>query len=503
MIRLRRKPGPPSTALPVAEDGPLDRLFAEQRRLHPAHSGVRLVASGTEAFALRALSARAAVRCLDLQYYIWHSDETGRYLAREVLHAADRGVRVRLLLDDMDARSRDTLLVALDEHPLIAIRVFNPFATRSGFLRTARELLSRGSRLNHRMHNKAWIADGRAALVGGRNIGDEYFSASSLVNFVDLDVLLAGPAVAETSRIFDRYWNSDSAVPIRNLRRLRVRRQSLAEADARVEAGRTVHVNEGYLGYLHESLQQQEIGSSVTQLAWSGDVHVIADDPRKALRRPSEIDPGVLHSIAGALEQAASQLRLISPYFVPGEAAAAQLARKASSGCDVAILTNSLAATDVAAVHSGYSKYRSKLLAAGVKLFELRPAPEQDDDADHHGPRMRLGSSRASLHTKAAILDGRRIFVGSFNLDPRSATLNCEMGVWIGDAAIAGQLQSLFEIGATPQRSYILRLDDRERLTWTDSVAGQVRVQHREPDASWGRRLVTWVLRHLPIESQL
>ncbi len=201
MIRAGLKPSTPTTAIPPDEGGGLDQLFAEQRHALAGQSGARLVAQGTDAFVLRALSARAAIRSLDLQYYIWHSDATGRYLAHEALAAADRGVRVRMLLDDMDARSRDGLLMALDQHPQIEIRLFNPFVTRSGVLRTLGELFSSGSRLNHRMHNKAWIADGRITLVGGRNIGDEYFAASSAVNFVDLDVILAGPVVEEATRV--------------------------------------------------------------------------------------------------------------------------------------------------------------------------------------------------------------------------------------------------------------------------------------------------------------
>src|SRR4051794_401134 len=228
-MRFRRKSKSVSTAIAARRETALDRWIADQCALNGSASGVRLVSEGTDAFALRALSARTATRSLDLQYYLWHSDITGQFLAHEVLLAADRGVRVRLLLDDMDARSRDAVLMALDQHPQIEIRLFNPFATRTGMLRTARELLSRGSRLNHRMHNKAWIADARLAIVGGRNIGDEYFAASRHVNFVDLDVALIGRAVQDTESMFDAYWNSASAVPITNLRRTRRNKLSLDE----------------------------------------------------------------------------------------------------------------------------------------------------------------------------------------------------------------------------------------------------------------------------------
>ncbi len=502
MIRFRSIKKTPSAALPVANDAPLDRLFAVERERWPGHSGVRLVPDGTDAFALRALSARAAVRSLDLQYYIWHSDSTGRYLAHEALLAADRGVRVRLLLDDMDARSRDVVLMALDQHPQIEVRLFNPFATRSGALRTLRELFSRGSRLNHRMHNKAWIADGRIALVGGRNIGDEYFAASENVNFVDLDVLLAGRAVEETERSFDAYWNCESAVPIARLRRAARNRMTLDEVRRLARDATAARANDEYVQRLLELPQIEQMVRGEYELSWSGGVTIIADDPRKAVKRAKDIGPGVLQSLTLAFEGAREELLLISPYFVPGAGGAQQLQRKAAT-TRVAVLTNSLAATDVAAVHSGYSRYRKALLQGGVRLFELKQAPEEEQGEGDRQPRMRIGSSKASLHTKAAIIDRQRTFVGSFNLDPRSATLNCEMGAWIEHPVIAAQMVALFELGALPQRSFAVTLDPAGHLVWAESVAGRTIQHDRDPHASWRRRLVTWLLRHLPIESQL
>lgn len=481
----------------------LDRLFAAQRRSLPEHSGVRLVTEGTDAFALRVLSARAAARSLDLQYYIWRSDATGRYLAHETLQAADRGVRVRLLLDDMDARSRDGILMGLDQHPLIEIRLFNPFRTRSGVLRTLIELFSRGSRLNHRMHNKAWIADGRIALVGGRNIGDEYFAASEGVNFVDLDVLLAGPAVAATTSSFDAYWNSASAVPITRLRRTARNRLTLQAVRELLLHSLTAYESNDYVRLLRESSQIDSLLAGRHELTWSAGVRIVADDPAKALKRAHDIEPGVVQSIMLAFERARLELLLISPYFVPGAVGARQLGHKASQNMAVSVLTNSLAATDVAAVHSGYSRYRRGLLQAGVRLFELKPAPDDDAGEGDGHVRMRLGSSKASLHTKAAIIDGERLFVGSFNLDPRSATLNCEMGVWIDDRSLAAQMQAVFAAGSAPQHCFAITLDDDGALLWTEQRAGKIFQYRSDPHASWGRRLVTSLLRFLPIESQL
>lgn len=500
VIRFGRQPPAASHAIVPGDDAVLDRLFAASRLAHPGQSGVRLVSAGIEAFALRALSARAATRSLDLQYYIWHDDATGRYLASEALAAADRGVRVRLLLDDMDARQRDDVLIALDQHPYIEVRLFNPFRTRSGLLRTLGEVFSRGSRLNHRMHNKAWIADGRLALVGGRNIGDEYFSASDGVNFVDLDVLLAGDAVDATASSFDAYWNSGSSMPIARLRSARRKRMSLLQLRGVLAESVRAQANEHYTSQLRQS---PEIGCLIHgdyALLWGQQVEVVVDDPRKAIKHAADLGPGVLDSLRQAFRATQRQLLLISPYFVPGAGGVGGLTGLVEAGKQVGVLTNSLAATDVAAVHSGYVRYREALLRGGVRIYELKPAPEA---LEHEKMRLRFGSSRASLHTKAAIVDGEHAFVGSFNLDPRSATLNCEMGVWIRSQVLAQQLGELFAEGASPQHSFAVQLDERGRTRWTESVHGRTVEYRRDPYASWGRRVAVWLLKFLPIESQL
>jgi cardiolipin synthase C len=476
---FRRKPKSVSTAIAPGMDGPLDRWIADQCSQRPEASGTRLVMEGTDALALRALSSRIAVRSLDLQYYIWHSDVTGQYLAHEALRAADRGVRVRLLLDDMDARSRDAVLMALDQHPCIEVRLFNPFATRTGTLRTVRELLSRGSRLNHRMHNKAWIADARLAIVGGRNIGDEYFAASRRVNFVDLDVALVGPAVDAAVRIFDQYWNSASAVPIASMRRSRRNRLTLEEVRRVLAEAVRVAASGPYAQAMRPLSDIEALLTGEYELTWSHDVQV--------LQR--------------TLATVGKELLLISPYFVPGPGGTAGLRGLTQQGRRVRVLTNSLVATDVAAVHSGYARYRRALLEGGIELFELKTAPEESKS--QRGHRLRIGSSKASLHTKAVVVDGERLFVGSFNLDPRSATLNCEMGVWIREPSLAQTLGDLFELATRPTHSFHVHLDTQGQLFWSEQVNGQTIELRKEPYAGWARRWITWLLQRLPIESQL
>lgn len=492
-------PSSKSFAIAPADDAPLDQVFGRQLRSHPGKSGVGLLPDGGDAFALRAMSARAAKRGIDAQYYIWHNDTTGRFLAGELLAAADRGVRVRALLDDMDARSRDSVLMALNRHPGIEIRLFNPFAIRSGMLRTVVDVFSRGSRLNRRMHNKSWIVDGRMAIVGGRNIGDEYFSASDAVNFVDLDVVLAGAAVDQAASAFDRYWNDEASVPIERLRRTGRGKLSLDELRAVLTAETKAMERSPYTRRLRESPRLESLLAGDVQLQWSDDVQVVADDPRKVTGDRKLLQPGVLESIIDAISATQNELLLISPYFVPGAGGTAALRDLVRKGVQVAVLTNSLAATDVAAVHSGYSRYRTSLLEGGVKLHELKPTAV--DEVRH--PRLRLGSSRASLHTKAVVVDRQRFFVGSFNLDPRSADLNCEMGAWIASDVLAAQMRRLFATGTALQRSFKVTLDESERPRWTEMLGDKTIHHDKDPHASWARRAVTWVLQLLPIESQL
>jgi putative cardiolipin synthase len=478
-----------------AREETLEAGIAKLVRAHAGRSGVRLVADGFDAFALRVQSARAAQRTLDVQTYIWRDDSTGRFIANELVQAADRGVHVRVLLDDMDARPRDLALEALDAHRSIEVRMFNPFRTRSGALRTLAEVLQRGRRLNHRMHNKCWIADGALAISGGRNLGDEYFSSAQEINFIDLDLLLLGPAVASCAAEFESYWRCELSVPISRLRKYSRRKLTLTRLRSRLHGSTKDTKSEAFASELAD-------GRLTTWLrpdfVWSRNVRVVADDPSKALGGGAQASH-VLESMVDEMRAASREVLLISPYFVPGIGGTAALRSLARQGAEVAVLTNSLAATDVAIVHSGYAKYRLPLLEAGVRLFELKATLVFKDAR----ARMRLGSSRASLHTKAAVIDGERVFVGSFNIDPRSADLNCEMGVWVRSHKLALALTNSFRSGCDPQRSYHLAFRSARSIEWAESVNGVAVHHQREPGTSWMRRALVRVLELLPIESQL
>jgi putative cardiolipin synthase len=486
--------GTPSHALPVEADATeWDRSLAPLLAAHPGETGVLLVNEGLDAFAARALSARSAGRSLDLQYYIWHDDLTGRLLALEAWRAAQRGVRVRMLLDDMNARGLDHHMLALDAHPNIEIRLYNPFRNRGGLRRLA-ETVIRVFRVNHRMHNKAWIVDGRMAVVGGRNIGKEYFDAAGDANFRDLDVILMGPAVAGASAVFDRYWNSDTVVPLGKLSG--VDDASLGALVRDVQARTASEEAQTYLRRVDASSGVQAFVAGKVQVHWVRDIAVVSDPPRKW--RDNGQQEWLVHSLAATIASASRRASLISPYFVPGETGTRNLATLSSRGLQVGIITNSLAANDVPAVHSGYARYRERLLAAGVRLHELRAQGRSQP-----ATAGLFGSSGASLHTKAFVVDERRGFVGSFNMDPRSVNLNTEMGVLFDHPGLGAALQAEYDRLAGSGFSYAVFADGRGHLRWRDDATQPPTIHTGEPDASLWRRATASALRLLPIESQL
>lgn len=478
--------GAPSSALPVADDATaLDRLFAPLLAERPGQSGLALLTDSREAFAARVLAARQAGRSLDMLYYLWRDDMAGKLLARELVAAADRGVRVRLLLDDINLQGGDRSNLALNGHPGIEVRLFNPIRNRRSTLRRGLEMLLGIVRLNRRMHCKAWLADGRVGIVGGRNVGDTDFGAARGRdrNARDADLLLAGDAVTEAGTVFDAYWNSGIALPISALWQNyvadlpRFRRQLEARAgaaDARA--------------YLQSALGGRGLAETLSptgRMVWTATARVIADPPEKALgtRRehwmPAEVQP--------VLDGAAASVKLATPYFVPGREGLARLVRLSDRGVEVTILTNSLAASDNAVVHGAYRRYRWPLLSGGVTLREFAP----------HESR---GENGEMLHSKCFVVDGRIGFVGSFNFDLRSAFLNTEMGVVVEAPDLVNEIARCLDHDSSGARSYTLALRGG-RLEWSgDGLAAALL---HEPDAPAFRRGLSWVVGHLPIHSYL
>lgn len=487
-----RARGPAAYAMDVQPAGtPLDRAISPLTSARPEDAGIVILSDNLDAFAVRAATARAAGRSLDLQYYIWHADFTGNMIHHELLQAADRGVRVRLLLDDMNVHGSKSVLAALDSHPLVEVRLFNPTRAREGTIARGVELLLRFFSLNRRMHNKTWIADGRVVIVGGRNIGDEYFDAAADINFMDTDAAVIGPPVKQAEAIFDAYWNSASAIPLSAL--VDPGTGALERVRASIDAGLASPRAAPYLQRLKDSPGVNDLMGGKARIHWTADAAIVSDPPEKAegaTPQPDWMTPVLVEHVS-VVER---DLRLISPYFVPGTEGVNWFDSVRRRGVEVGILTNSLAANDVMAVHGGYAGYRIPLLERGVSLYELKP----------HGSTSAslFGSSGASLHTKAYVLDGRRGFIGSFNLDPRSMNLNTEMGLLFESTDAAAELEALYRRKTDPRTSYRLELVDGA-LRWQDDAAQPPRTWDREPEASLWRRGAARVIGWLPVESQL
>jgi putative cardiolipin synthase len=485
-------PGARSVTLALADTGTtqLGQAIGPLAAAHPGLSGVLALPDGRDAFAARVLFARGAERSLDVQYYIWRDDLTGVLLFDELRSAAARGVRVRLLLDDNNTAGLDPLLAALDAAPNIEVRLFNPFRTRAW---RSLGYLFDFSRLNRRMHNKSFTVDNQVTIVGGRNVGDEYFDAAGDLLFVDLDVLAVGPVVADTSRDFDRYWNSASAYPVADLVDPAAAQPggALAQRAAQLRVQGTA---QRYLDAIRGSPFVEQLRDGRAPLEWNT-TRLISDDPAKVsgTAKPEDRLAVQLRRLWG---KPARRLDLVSPYFVPGKEGAQALMELARGGATVRVLTNSLEATDVAAVHAGYAKRRHDLLRAGVSLFELRRSggaglPESG--------RGRLGSSASSLHAKTFGVDGRSVFIGSFNMDRRSIDLNTEMGFVIDSPRLAQGLSQRLDT-RMPERAYEVRLDETGKLFWIERAHGKTVRHDEEPGAGIWKRAGVRILSILPID---
>jgi len=502
----------PSQAIAQADTAgtPLGESVAVKLAEHPGESLFYPMAAGPDALAARLALARAATRSLDLQYYTFEPDATGTALIGELLAAADRGVRVRLLVDDLHTEGHDALLAALDSHPRIQVRLFNPFANRGA---RWMDFVSDFHRLDQRMHNKAMIADNQFAIVGGRNVADAYFAAAPEVDFSDLDLLAAGPVVPLVSAVFDDYWNSESAYPAAALVKLAADAQGedeLAKVRKRLAIeGRKARTSP----YVQELLDSGlAVGIRRGHLpVFSGRATVIADPPDKVLQPVQDNPTHAIAKLARLMQGAQHDLALVSPYFVPDKRGVAWLQAIAARGVKVRILTNSFGATDVSAVHAGYAPRRKALLAAGIELYELKPSAYAE--LDGRGPRRMFSSSRASLHAKSYMVDQHLLFVGSLNLDPRSARLNTEMGIVLDSPALCAAMARGLDARLLDMAYKVeLRAPDpgadgvpgaEPTLTWTTREGGLLVTYDSEPDMTPLQNLGQDLLRLLPVEEEL
>lgn len=474
-----------SKAIAASEKTALGALVAQGQSEHPGKTGVLGISDGRGAIASRLLLAQRAEASIDALYYIWDGDTSGRLLMKALFEASERGVRVRLLLDDNGSEGLDDTLAALSMRSNFEVRLFNPSPVRNPKFAS---YFFDFFRMNRRMHNKAFIVDGAVAIVGGRNIADEYFQLSDDGFFVDLDVLAAGAVVPDTAAVFDGYWNSASAYPVESI----VRNAKAALPDWLTGAEAIGPAKEVERMLQMQGTAADHFVSRDVQLEWV-DAEVIADDPAKGLGKAH--DRGLMiDRLREAADATTSGLDLVSAYLIPGRKGVSHFADMARRGVKLRVLTNAFVTTDVKLVHAGYVKYRRDLLEAGIALSELKPEAGAISD---RALVSKSGSSAASLHAKTLAIDGKRIFIGSFNFDPRSALLNCEMGFMIESPVMAERMVGRFdEIAAA---TFLVRLDGGS-LRWIEAGPDGETVHETEPGMTIVDRWFIGALGRLPIE---
>ena len=482
-----------SVALAPDPDSPLVKI-ATRSSPSPEQTGVRLLPLGAYSLDTRIQLAQRASTSLDVQYYVLENDPTGRLLLAALRDASRRGVRVRLLVDDLYTTHSDPLLRGLASFPNVEVRLFNPFCCdRSGGVagRYVASILDFG-RLNHRMHNKLFIADGVMAVAGGRNIADEYFLRAADANFVDMDAFVMGAVVKSMAQIFDRYWNSEVVYPIEavgeplgdKVARAKAFDATLAALPPSPPADPPETDVLGY-GPLGEELDAGQIG-----LQW-GIARAFADPPEKLLAMTPKIafEMSVTNDVMMQVWHAKSDLVLTSPYMIPGETGMQSFLNLERDHVKVTVITNSLAATDEPLVHTGYSRYRERMLKAGVDLYELSPTRTQ------HTKRLGMfGSSLGRLHAKTAVIDKKIIFIGSMNLDPRSASTNTEFGMFIDSPALAKELLRVINISKL-ESAYRVRLAPKtSQLQWLTLEDDKEVILSAEPESSFWLRVHNMLL---------
>jgi putative cardiolipin synthase len=491
---------PVSHAYTDTEDTSFGRARADERAAHPGKSGFHLLGNGLDAFVARVILARNAERSIDVQYYLYHGDLIGRLFADLLLQAADQGVRVRLLVDDMGLAGRDFGAVALNSHPNIEVRIFNPFSRNVG--RTSQFVTRYGS-VTRRMHNKTFTVDNQVTILGGRNIGNEYFEADPDLAFTDLDVIAIGPVVKEVSSVFDRYWNNELAYPASVL--LKGDPPTPAEVkELRGKLNQFVadQTDSEYLESLRNSGLAEKIQKGQIEFRW-GDAEVVFDQPEKLILDFKETGYHLAPMLRPYWQGVEKELIIFSPYFVPGKPGTAFLTQLAQRGVRVRILTNSLASNDVGLVHAGYKKYRKKLLRSGVELYELNKKLTRKQRKAKKG---KGGSSKASLHAKSFVFDRKYVFIGSLNFDPRAILHNTEIGVVLKVPEIAEKMAKWFEENME-QLAFRLELkkdeNGHEKLVWHAWEKGEQVVYTHEPHTGFWGRFGIGFMSMWPIESQL
>jgi putative cardiolipin synthase len=500
-----------SVALEHPEATRLGRQFTSAAREHGGTSGFRIITVGVDGFLARVQVIDAAEQTLDLQYFIFRGDETGRLITDALLRAAERGVRVRVLVDDGGTTAGDEQILALAGYPGIQVRIFNPFAYRGhqGALRAV-EFLFDSSRLDYRMHNKLLIADNALALIGGRNIGNQYFQVDPDSQFADDDVFSAGPIAAQLSATFDEYWNSHFAIPAEALTRGKRKARKIVDqpkqAQQRQQLAPLKTDGIDYVKRIAAGEPYAGIISGRLPLVWTS-AQVVCDSPNK-----KDVDSGALagrlmnRTVIQTAGTVQSELLMVTPYFVPTDDETQLLKDLRRRGVRVRILTNSLESTNDVAAQSGYLRNRVPLLEEGVELHEIRSRLGNTHGSGQTAVVSRYGNY--SLHAKLFVFDRQKVLIGSMNFDQRSRHLNTEIGLIIDSPELAQQTAARFEAMTQPENSYAPALSasskaDKPRLVWYTQESGQAVEYSQEPARSAWQRSEVRFLSLLPLEKEL
>lgn len=473
----------------------LGALVAETAPADVTLSGVELLSEPQEAFTTRFAIANLAEETLDLQYYLWKGDLAGGLLMWAALDAADRGVRVRFLIDDIYHSGRDNVYALLDTHPNFEVRIFNPMANRG----TGRyfDYATNRKHLNHRMHNKIFLADNAVAVLGGRNIGNDYFGVDTKANFFDLDVLTVGQGAREAGAAFDEYWNSRYAVPIKVLHNKKIKPEEFREARAKLDAYLEGSDAMPYELSINAEQHIENLRAWRDGLTWV-EAHVVVDPLE---RFEGQGTSAIIEFSREHISEIEEEFIAESAYLIPSQEGLDSLKKMVDRGIRVRLLTNSLQSNNHISAHSGYLKYRKKILNTGAELYELRADAElrkhfEANNKDHEVP--------AGIHTKSFVLDGDQALIGSFNFDPRSRDLNSEIGLVISNREFAQEVIAVMEEEFDLRNSYRLFLDEKGRLRWEGiDENGDTVIYKNDPGAPLWRRGLARFLSWLPIESDL
>lgn len=463
----------------------LQKAVAQWLQENSASCGVYRLNFGSDALGIRLGLIDRAERTIDIQSYLIRDDVSGNLVCLHLARAADRGVRVRLLMDDALTHTIDAGLLSLDAHDHIEVRVFNPFPRRRSRLVS---FIANFNILNRRMHNKSFTVDNQVTIVGGRNLADEYFQSGGKAEFIDEDLLAIGSVVDDVSDGFDEYWNSQEAIPIKAFNAM-VPYSALEDSTREGEAYIEQHRESPFLKSVDDQLARQLAHSNLALIPASA--YVVQDHPekiRKLLKRPDSIISAFLQQMVTVANE---EVVIISPYFIPEKQGVEFFGRLVSKGVRVVIISNSLASTNHSSVHAVYARYRKPLLERGVELYELRAQVESSHVA-----------TKLTLHSKVACVDRRKAFVGSFNLDPRSLYLNTEMGMVVDSNELAGSMAASI-LESLPDMAYKLQLSEKGRLQWRLTTASNDEIITTEPQTTWWRRFKTKLMSFLPIEGQM